>query len=297
VPEWKADPEHDDRDLVFRPVDPSEAKHLSAAQVSHFNEHGYISPVSVFERGAAAALRSYVDDLLETVLNAPDRRNAYSIISYHLVCAGMHDLALTPRILDVVEDLLGPDFVFWGSHLFCKLPGNSMAVPLHQDATYWPLTPTRSVSVWLAIDDADADNAAVQFAPGSHLGGALAHEEMALDGTRVLNRQVVGAADYEDIFTNRLAAGEASIHSDLLLHGSGPNRSTRRRAGITLRYAAAEVESVVGAEWFVIPAIHARGAVPDRWPNAPRPDGEYPERMAEVWGDFDGTPVDTRAKT
>jgi hypothetical protein len=53
----------------------------------------------------------------------------------------------------------------------------------------------------------------------------------------------------------------------------------------------------VGAEWFVIPAIHARGAVPDRWPNAPRPDGEYPERMAEVWGDFDGTPVDTRAKT
>ncbi len=290
--EWVADPGSDARVLEFRAADPAAARTLAPGQVEHFNRQGFVSPLRVLEPGAADALRRYIDELVARVVEAPDRRNAYSIISYHLVCAGLYDLALTPRILDCVEDLLGPDFVFWGSHLFCKLPGNPMAVPLHQDATYWPLTPTRSVSVWLAIDDADEENAAVRFAPGSHRLGALPHAEHPLDGTRVLNREVVEPERFAPLFTNRLRAGEASIHSDLLLHGSAANRSERRRAGITLRYAAAEVRPVPGTEWFISPAVHARGAIPGHWPHRARPDGEHPERMAQVWGDFDGTPVD-----
>jgi non-haem Fe2+, alpha-ketoglutarate-dependent halogenase len=280
----------DERDLSFRPADPSTAKTLSAEQVEHFNEHGFVRPLPVFSADEIADVRAYIDGLLDQVVGAPDRRNAYSINAYHLVCQGLYDLNLTPRILDYVEDIVGPNIVCWGQHLFCKLPGDPMEVPLHQDAIYWPLTPTKSVTVWLAIDDADVENAAMQFVPGSHRLGPLPHDEKPLDGTRVLKRQVSDSARYGERVDNVLRAGEVSMHSDLLLHGSRANTSTRRRAGLTLRYAAADVRTVPGAEWWVRPAVHCRGEIPEHWPHWRRPPGENPEKLAGMWGDFDGNP-------
>jgi non-heme Fe2+,alpha-ketoglutarate-dependent halogenase len=186
----------------------------------------------------------------------------------------------------------GPDFVCWGMHLFAKQPSDPKEVALHQDAIYWPLTPAKSVSVWIAIDDVDQDNAAMQFVPGSHLLGPLSHEAMEFDGTRVLKRQVINPAWYGKRFNNVLKAGEISIHSDLLLHGSEANRSTRRRAGLTVRYTSAEVQPVPGWEHWISVAVHCRGCIPEYWPNSSRPDGEHPELMSTIWGEFDGTPSD-----
>ena len=114
-----------------------------------------------------------------------------------------------------------------------------MVVPLHQDAVYWPLTPADSVSVWIAIDDVDEQNAAMQFAAGiAHRWGPAARGQGArwLPGARSTGRRrrvlPRGVAD-------TLHAGQVSVHSDLLLHGSGANRSDRRRAGLTIRYRKA----------------------------------------------------------
>jgi len=280
----------DGRVLEFRPADPAGARTLTPAQVAAFNRDGFLRPLPVFDPDEADCVRAYVDSLLAAVVDAPDQRNAYSINAYHVVCQGLYDLMLTPRILDYVEDLLGPDIVCWGDHLFCKLPGDPMEVPLHQDAVYWPLTPTRTVTAWIAIDDADEANGAMQLVPGSHLLGPLEHEEKPLDGTRVLKRQVCDPGRFADRVTNVLRAGEISLHADLLVHGSHANRSDRRRAGLTLRYAAAEVGVVPGAEWWIKPAVHCRGTIPDTWPHWRRPDGEHPEKLAAMWGDFDGNP-------
>lgn len=288
--EARIDPETDTRDLAFVPADPAATRTLRPDQIDHYNEHGFVSPVRVFEPDDARRLRAYVDDLLTAVVDADDPRNAYSVISYHMFCAGLYDLVQTPAILDLVEDVIGPDIVCWGTHLFAKLPDDPKAVPFHQDAAYWPLTPSRSVTVWLAIDDTDAENAAMQFVPGSHREGALPHVERALDGTRVLKREAIGMEARPKRFVNALAAGELSLHSDLLLHGSDANRSSRRRTGLTIRYAAAGVDVLPGHEYFVIPSVHCRGTIPTRWLHTARPDGEHPEVMAGIWGDFDGTP-------
>lgn len=290
MPEYVADPANDTRELEFRPADPTATRTLRPDDVERFNTNGFVAPLPVFDPAEADRVRDYIDDLLQRVVDAPDPRNSYSVISYHIVCQGLHDLVRTPRILDYVEDLLGPDFVCWGTHLFCKPPFDQKAVPFHQDAIYWPLTPSRSVTVWLAIDDADEENAAMQFIPGSHRLGPLPHETKELDGTRVLNRQAVDAERHGEPVSDELRAGHASIHSDLLLHGSRANSSPRRRAGLTIRYAAAEVGAVAGAEYFIIPAVHCRGTIPEWWPNCPRPLGEDPGAMASIWGDFDGTP-------
>ncbi len=281
-----------ERDLSFLPADPERARTLSGDDVVAYNERGFVSPVDVFDADEAAYIRAYFDDLIQAVVSADDRRNSYSINAYHLVCQGLYDLNLEPRILDLVEDILGPDLVCWGGHLFCKLPHDGMEVPLHQDALYWPFTSTRSVTVWLAIDDVDDENAAMHFVPGSHRWGPLDHEELELDGTRVLGRGVSGAGQYEDRrVVNELRAGQVSLHSDLLLHGSRANTSDRRRAGLTLRYGAGDLDVQPGWEHWLFPAVHARGRVGEHWPHRRRPRGENPELMAEVSGEFDGNPA------
>ena len=65
------------------------------------------------------------------------------------------------RILDYVQDLLGETLICWATHYFCKLPGEKQQVSWHQDASYWPLSPSKTVTVWLAIDDASVENGAM----------------------------------------------------------------------------------------------------------------------------------------
>ena len=281
-----------DRELAFHAANPAHVRTLAAADVEHYNAQGFVSPITVFDDTEAARIRTYIDNLLAAVLGAGDRRNAYSINSYHHVCAGLWDLVSEPRIVDLVQDILGPNIVCWGSHLFAKLPHDGKEVPFHQDAVYWPLTPSKSVTVWLAIDDADRDNAAMEFVPRSHLAGAIEHESLALDGTRVLGRRATGITEATPRFLNALRAGQASLHSDLLLHGSAANTSDRRRAGLTLRYAAAGVRLIEGYDVWRKNAVHLRDGDPDGfWTNRRRPQGEAPERMADFWGEFDGQPL------
>ena len=281
-----------DRELTFHAASPSRARTLSTAQVDHYNAQGFVAPITVYGDEEAARVRAYIDNLLAAVLGADDRRNAYSINSYHHVCAGLWDLVSEPRIVALVEDILGPNIVCWGSHLFAKLPNDGKEVPFHQDAVYWPLTPSKTVTVWLAIDDADGENAAMEFVPGSHLAGPLEHESLALDGTRVLGRRAKGVSAATPRFLNVLRAGEASLHSDLLLHGSAVNTSNRRRAGLTLRYAAASVRLIDGHDAWRKSAVHLRDGDPEGfWSNRRRPPGEAPERMAGFWGEFDGQPL------
>jgi len=82
----------------------------------------------------------------------------------------------------VVCDLLGVDVIAWGSHFFCKMPGDGKMVSWHQDASYWPMTPSRAITVWLAIDDADRGNACMKFIPGTHKLGHLTYSLTENDG-------------------------------------------------------------------------------------------------------------------
>jgi hypothetical protein len=275
-------PDPDDRQLAFVPADPAGARTITGDQVRQYNEQGFLGRLPLLDTVAAADVRRYVTDLVDHVVAAPDQRDSYSVNAYHLVCRGLYDLILLPTLLDYVEDILGPDFVCWGTTVFCKLPGDRKEVVLHQDAAYWPFTPTKTVTAWLAIDDADEENSAVRFVPGSHLLGALDHEDLPLDGSRVAKRQVVDAQQYLDRYVNALAAGEVSLHADLLLHGSPPNHSTRRRTGLTMRYAAADVRALPGWEWWYGGGVHCRGSIPECWPDRRQPRGEHPDLMAAI---------------
>ena len=45
---------------------------------------------------------------------------------------------MEPEILDLVEQVIGPDIILWGCHVFCKPAGDGLETPWHQDGQYWP---------------------------------------------------------------------------------------------------------------------------------------------------------------
>ena len=261
----------EERDLSFAPSSCAAPKRLTQAHIAEYNERGYLMPISIYDAASVQANRQYFDWMLETMFGMHDGRDAYAINGFHSRCRGLWDIVTHPVILDYVEDLLGPNFVAWGSHFFCKLPGDPRSVPWHQDASYWPFTPARTVTVWLAIDDADADNAAMQFIPGTHRLGHLRWKET--DKAAVLNQEIVDVDAFGAPVYDALKAGEISLHADMLAHGSSPNLSSRRRCGLTVRYCPTTVRPL-NPMW-ARNAVLCRGVDNSgHWTHNTRPEGE-----------------------
>ncbi|MDY3561307.1 phytanoyl-CoA dioxygenase family protein [Gemmata sp. JC673] len=257
------------RDLSFHPSGTTDPKTLTREQVEHYNRHGYVKPLDIFTAGEADELRRYFDDLLRRYV--AEGKDSYSISSAHLRHGRVWDVLTNPKIVAVVSDLLGPSVVAWGSHFFCKMPRDGKTVSWHQDASYWPLTPSKAVTVWLAIDDADRGNACMKYIPGTQGLGHLTYQLSETDESNVLNQTVPEVERYGAPVYVELKAGQASLHSDLLLHGSEANTSDRRRCGLTLRYTTGDVRAHMG--WHEKGVVVA-GAPPAHWGNRPRPTEE-----------------------
>lgn len=258
------------RRLEFVPADPQAARTLTPAQVERFNRDGYLTGIRIYDAQQIGRIRAYFDQLLQRVLAAGG--DSYSISTAHRKYGPVYDILTEPRIVALVRDLLGPDVVGWGSHFFCKMPHDGKQVAWHQDASYWPLTPSRTVTVWLAIDDVDGRNACVRFLPGSHRHGHLEYEASRPGEGNVLDQTVPNVERFGAPVDIELGAGEVSIHSDLLLHGSEANESDRRRCGLTLRYCSAEVRA--GLDWNLKGVVVSGRDDSGHWANPARPEGE-----------------------
>lgn len=259
-----------DRDLRFHPTNNNDPKSLTLEQIEQYNRNGFLAPLNVYDRRQITEIREYFDELLDRV--SKQGGNSYSISSAHLKYGPVYDILTNSTLVDYVSDLLGENVVAWGAHFFCKMPGDGKAVAWHQDASYWPLSPSKALTVWLAVDDSDEENACVKFVSGSHYFGHLTYRPSKPEDHNVLNQTIDSPEQYGRIVLDCLEAGQASIHSDLLLHGSEANNSTRRRCGLTLRYCSAEVKAALG--WNEKGVI-VRGVDQSRhWHNNMRPSVE-----------------------
>jgi non-heme Fe2+,alpha-ketoglutarate-dependent halogenase len=255
------------RQMGFVPATNSAPGVLTAQQLKDYNSQGYLMPFNGLQEAEARELRAFFDGVLAAFIELG--RTSYSISTAHLRFKRIYELVQHPVIVAAVADLLGPNVVCWGSHFFCKMPKDGKRVPWHQDSTYWPLSPTKTVTVWLAIDDADPENANMKFIPRSHLHGLIDYDETQ-EADTVLDLAVKNPQSYGDAAVDvTLKAGQFSMHSDLLLHGSEANQSDRRRCGLTIRYAAADVTTWYG--WHQ-KGIVVRGVDPNQhWLNPPSP--------------------------
>ena len=259
------------RELRFFPVRNEHPKTLTPDQIAFFNENGYLCPLDVFTPQEAEANRLYFEDMMARA--EKEGYNSYSINGWQRHCRGIYDLAMTPRILDYAEDLVGETLICEMTHYFCKMPGDIKKVSWHQDASYWPLTPSKVVTIWLAIDDVDEENGPMTVIPGSHRHGQIPFENSTKAERNVLGQTVLdpdrwGGSPVPFV----MKAGQISMHTDLLLHGSEPNVSNRRRCGLTIRYLPPDVR---GRNPEYHQALVCRGSDPSGyWRPVPRPAGD-----------------------
>ena len=245
---------------------------LTKEQIDQYNDQGYLFPFDIFSVEEITEIRAYFDDLLPKAMAAG--WNSYEITNWHKHYRSVYDLVTNSRILDYVQDLLGETLILRHSHLFAKIPWDGKRVSWHQDASYWPLTPSKVVSAWLAIDDTDVENGAMQVVPGSHKNAQVAFEKSSKTENNVLNQTVHHPEKHgNDPVSLTLKAGQMSLHSDWILHGSEPNMSTRRRCGLAMRFLSSDVRAY--NDWNQH-SIVCRGSEPTgHWANHPRPEREF----------------------
>src|SRR5690606_29412360 len=104
---------------------------------------------------------------------------------------------------------------------------------------------------------------------GSHHFGHLTYRPSTPEEHNTLDQTVENVEQFGTPVCDELQAGEISLHSDLLLHGSEANTSTRRRCGLTLRYCSMDVRA--GMDWNQKGVWLAGQDESGHWHNAPRP--------------------------
>lgn len=146
-------------------------------------------------------------------------------------------LSLHADILDMVEQIIGPDIVLWGSNLFYKRPLEGPATPWHRDGAYWPIKPLATTSVWIAISDSVRENGCLRFIAGSHAAREIGeHFESSEKGIVIpgtLDPESFDPGAARDV---EMEAGQIVIFDCYTIHGAQSNRGTRHRAGYALRF-------------------------------------------------------------
>ncbi|MEA2741698.1 MAG: hypothetical protein QOG25_69 [Acetobacteraceae bacterium] len=148
-------------------------KLLTEQAIRQYHEQGYYAPVPVMPRAEAEALRGKLEafEANAGILAGKLRHKS------HLLFTWLNDLVRHPRILDAVEDVIGPNILCWGSSFFIKEPHNPGFVSWHQDSTYWGLDPADVVTTWVALTDSTAVNGAMRVVPGTHKLDQVPHHD------------------------------------------------------------------------------------------------------------------------
>ena len=208
-------------------------KSLSDAAVRQYQELGYYAPVPVMTRTEAAALRRKLEAFEGSggSMQGPVRHKP------HLLFTWLNDLIRHPRILDAVEDVIGPDILVWTSTFFIKEPQSPTFAAWHQDGTYFGLEPHEQVCAWVALTDASAEAGCMEQL--SSRGAPRQYRHAPLGLAHSINRAgqtIMEPLDEAAPVAMALRAGEFSLHHELAVHRSAPNNASHRRVGIGLNY-------------------------------------------------------------
>ncbi len=215
-------------------------KSTNGQLLTTYQKEGYLTGIRVADDTQALTYRNEYDALEAEV---GKEKCEIGLIDWHFDYEFIWKISTLPKILDVIEELIGPDVMLLATHFFCKYGPREKFVAWHQDVTYWGLEPPDAVTAWYAIDDSDVGNGCMQVIPGSHHKGVQEHGKSDQEGNLLsINQEVPVTEDEADTAVDLiLQAGEMSIHHGMIIHGSLPNHSTRRRCGLTIRYISPSI--------------------------------------------------------
>jgi ectoine hydroxylase-related dioxygenase (phytanoyl-CoA dioxygenase family) len=176
------------------------------------------------------------DIVFEPGSSPPRVRNAFRVHIHNPFFMGV---ARHPKIIPVVEELLGRPVRLYSSQVFAKPAEVGSTVPLHQDIPYWPFEPPELLSCWIALDDSTIENGCVRFIAGSHKCGVLRHVPSNVPGNslKLDDERIAAFPEY----VAQVPRGSCVLHHCLTAHWSGPNHSPRPRRGLIMVYMSPRV--------------------------------------------------------
>ena len=219
-------------------------KMLSAEAVEQYRQQGWYAPVRVLSATEALTLRHQLEAFEAGSGGLQGKLRQKS----HLLFTWLNQLIRHPRILDAVEDLIGPNILCWGTTFFIKEKRNPGYVSWHQDSTYWGLEPADVVTAWIAFSDSNAANGAMRVIPATHKLDQVTHRDtFNADNMLTRGQEIEVEVDDSQAKMLELKAGQMSLHHVRLIHGSDPNPSDTRRIGFAIRYIPTHVRQVAGS--------------------------------------------------
>ena len=219
---------------------------LSTAQVEQFKTAGYLFPLNVLDMKEATNLRQKLETYEATQGGklTPGQR-----AKSHLIFKWLDDLIRDPRILDPIEQLIGPNILCWNTIFWIKDVGSESFVSWHQDTRYWGLSSPNVITAWLALSPASVESGCMRVMPYTHLGEVMPHEDRYHDDNMLTRGQEIteGIDDEKAVFMP-LKTGQISFHNYRLAHSSGPNRAQDRRIGVSMHFMPTDTEQIFG-DW------------------------------------------------
>ncbi len=216
-------------------------KALSETEIQQFRSEGWLAPYRAME--TADARRCF--DKIESFEEEYGRQaNVLLRLKSHIVLPWIAELARKKEILDVVEDLIGPNIRLFASSIFSKAGLSRSYVSWHQDSAYFGLTPHEEITAWVAFSESNVANGCLRVLPGSHLGDNRAHIETFAKDNMLGRGQTITEIDEARAVNLELKAGEFSVHHEKMAHSSRVNTTPDRRIGFAFFYIPTHVRSV-----------------------------------------------------
>jgi non-heme Fe2+,alpha-ketoglutarate-dependent halogenase len=218
-------------------------KLLSESEVETYRQRGYHFPIEALSESEVAGFRKKLENY-ETESGGPIKGEMRH--RSHVLFTWINEMIRHPKILDAMEDLLGPDILCWNTSFFIKEAHDPGFVSWHQDATYWGLDSSDVATAWIAMSPANKVSGCMKFIAGTHKQ-QVQHED-TFDENNLLTRgqEIAVEVDENKAVYVELKPGQASLHHVLLFHGSEPNRSDERRIGLAIRYIPTRLKQAVG---------------------------------------------------
>ena len=247
-------------------------KALTEQQVRDYRYHGFLFPIRVLTAQEAAQCMAdleRVEARLGASLGVGEKKWRSAAYTY---LPWVDALVRHPRILDAVEDVIGPDILVYMSTFFIKEPGAPAFTAWHQDSTYFGLDPHEHVTAWVAFSDASRQAGCMDVVSAHGAPRQMHHKaariEHSLNGA---GQVIVDPIEESGAVAMELQAGEMSLHNTLCPHRSAPNRARHRRVGLGISYVPARVRTTGS---YRMNALLVRGRDYGNFDLLPSPAGE-----------------------
>ena len=223
---------------------------LTDQQLSDYKELGFLHSLPILSDTEVNYYRAELDRTCEAIGGRVPRFNGL-----HLFFQWALDLSTHPRLLDYLEQLMGPNILLTSTRFLYKHAQTPAYVGWHQDGITQRLDDYRAPAIWLGLTAATAENGCLRVIPRSHQHGMVPHDS-APDLPRLqlyeksfenwpqndLSGRIAQVPpSYDPPFDIVMSAGEMSLHHPLTLHGSGANLSPEPRIGMSASYTIPEL--------------------------------------------------------